>query len=443
MSTTSLERPTTTARQQLASGGAPPAGTRRPAAADRLYRIVWRWHFYAGMIVAPALIVVAATGALYIFKDELEGLLYPGVTYVEPGAERVPYERQLAAAKASVPTPVRIALMQVFSDPKRATSIAMSGEKFQYSYVDPYRGQYLGAIEGGGFFDIVLKLHRTLFVGTTGRIVVELTTCWTIVLAATGMYLWWPRRWNQVWGVWLPRLRRKPYVVLRDLHSVAGIYVAITAIVISLTGLIYTYVWGSGFFYVSQKTEAADMFSKPMLCKSPPEAKDLPLDRFIEIGHEKMPGETLTIWFPRAPNAVYMVFSSSDYGSAVHRMLFIDRATGEILADRRLSQAKPLYWFEKWNYPLHVGSVLGLTSKILWLVTCVILITSPVTGLWMWWERRPTGRLGLPRRIEARRPRWLVATITATSILLPTMGLSVLLVLVFDLIVSRLRRAWA
>ncbi len=253
------------------------------------------------MIVAPALIVVAATGALYIFKDELEAVIYPSVTYVEPAAHRVSYEQQLAAARAAVPTPVHIGLVQVFANPKRATAIAMGGAKFQISYVDPYRGRYLGAIEQGNFFEIVLKLHRQLFVGTTGRIVVELTTCWAIVLVATGMYLWWPRKWNQVWGVWLPRLRRKPYVVLRDLHSVGGIYVAIIAIVISLTGLIYTYSWGSGFQYVAQKSGAYDMFSKPMLSKCPPTAKDLPIDRFIEIGHEKMPGKTLNVWFPCAP----------------------------------------------------------------------------------------------------------------------------------------------
>ncbi len=443
MSVTSRERTIPTARDGLGSGGTPPADTRQSATGDRLYRVVWRWHFYAGMIVAPALIVVAATGALYIFKDELEAVLYPGVTYVEPAAVRVSYAQQLAAARASVPTPVTIGLVQVFANPKRATGIAMAGEKFQLGYVDPYRGTYLGAIESGGFFDIVLRMHRQLFVGTTGRIVVELTTCWAIVLVATGMYLWWPRKWNQVWGVWLPQLRRKPYVVLRDLHSVGGIYVSIIAIVILLTGLIYTYSWGSGFQYAAQKTDAYAMFNKPMLSMCAPDAKDLPIDRFIEIGHAKMPGKTLNVWFPRAPNAVYMVFGSSDYGPSVQEMLFIDRATGEILDDRRISQANPLFQFEKWNYPLHVGSVLGLTSKILWLVTCVVLMTLPVTGVWMWWERRPTGRLGLPRRVEARRPRWLVATITATSILLPALGLSVLVLLAAELLVSRLRCAWA
>jgi uncharacterized iron-regulated membrane protein len=237
-------------------------------------------------------------------------------------------------------------------------------------------------------------------------------------------------------------LRKKPYVVLRDLHTITGLYVAIIAIVISLTGLIYTYVWGRPY-QVAARSEPNDMFGQPMVSKSPPDAKELPLDRFIELGHEKMPGKTLTVWFPRVPNGVYLVFGRSEYGPSVHEMLFIDRATGEILEHRHVSQAPPMYWLGTWNYPLHVGTILGMTSKILWAVTCVILMTSPLTGVWMWWERRPKGRLGLPRRIDARRPRWLVATVAATSILMPAMGLSVVAVLVLDLLWLRLRRAWA
>jgi uncharacterized iron-regulated membrane protein len=57
----------------------------------------------------------------------------------------------------------------------------------------------------------------------------------------------------------------------------------------------------------------------------------------------------------------------------------------------------------------------------------------------MWWERRPRGKLGLPRRVDARRPHWLVATIAATSIFLPALGLSVVVVLVVELLMSRLR----
>ena len=61
--------------------------------------------------------------------------------------------------------------------------------------------------------------------------VVELVTCWTIVLVISGVYLWWPRRRERVWGTFLPRLRRHPYVALRDLHAVSGFYVAAVALV--------------------------------------------------------------------------------------------------------------------------------------------------------------------------------------------------------------------
>jgi len=217
------------------------------------------------------------------------------------------------------------------------------------------------------------------------------------------------------------------------LHSLSGIYVAVVAIMIALTGLIYTYVWGSGYRYAAQKTDAYGMFSKPMLSKSPPKAKDISIDRIVEIAQQKMPGNNLTVQFPRAANAVYLVFANNE-------TLFIDRASGEILEDLHSSQTNTLYWLGTWNFALHVGTIWGMPSKILWFVTCVILMTSPVTGVWMWWERRPTGRLGLPRRVDGRRPGWLIATITVTSILLPTVGLSVVVVLAGEQLVARLWR---
>jgi uncharacterized iron-regulated membrane protein len=180
-----------------------------------------------------------------------------------------------------------------------------------------------------------------------------------------------------------------------------------------------------------------------MISKSPPEAKDVSLDKLVEIAQRRISDNNLTFWFPRTPNGVFLVAAFNDRGPQVNRMLFVDRASGEILEDRRVSQNKAVYQIGVWNYALHVGSVLGMTSKILWLITCIVLMTLPVTGVWMWWERRPRGRLGLPRRVDARRPRWLIATIVATSILLPTVGASVVVLLAGELVVSRLRRLFA
>ena len=137
----------------LGSGGTPPTDTRQSGTGDRLYRVVWRWHFYAGMIIALPLIVVAATGALYIFKDELEGVLHPGVLYVEPAAERATYEQQLAAARAAVgPDVSQSGLMQVFTNPKRATGTGDGRRKVSIRLRRSLSGPLPGLRREGGLF---------------------------------------------------------------------------------------------------------------------------------------------------------------------------------------------------------------------------------------------------------------------------------------------------
>ena len=64
--------------------------------------------------------------------------------------------------------------MQVFMNPKRATALAMGGKNFQFGYVDPYRGHYLGSIEKGGFADVVLDLlsweyHEVIMAGAGAK----------------------------------------------------------------------------------------------------------------------------------------------------------------------------------------------------------------------------------------------------------------------------------
>lgn len=40
--------------------------------AGRLYRTIWRWHFYAGLFVVPFILLLALPGAIYLFKPQLD-----------------------------------------------------------------------------------------------------------------------------------------------------------------------------------------------------------------------------------------------------------------------------------------------------------------------------------------------------------------------------------
>jgi len=60
------------------------------------------------------------------------------------------------------------------------------------------------------------------------------------------------------------------------------------------------------------------------------------------------------------------------------------------------------------------------------------LVWLPVSGVASWWMRRPRGSTGIPRKVELRCPRALIATATALCFLLPIFGASVLLLLGFE-----------
>ena len=36
------------------------------------YRAVWRWHFYAGLLCIPFVIVLSISGLIYLFKPQIE-----------------------------------------------------------------------------------------------------------------------------------------------------------------------------------------------------------------------------------------------------------------------------------------------------------------------------------------------------------------------------------
>ena len=41
------------------------------------YNLAWRWHFYAGLFVIPFMILLSLTGIVYLFKPQLDQLMYP------------------------------------------------------------------------------------------------------------------------------------------------------------------------------------------------------------------------------------------------------------------------------------------------------------------------------------------------------------------------------
>lgn len=428
------------------------------APSGSLYRMIWRWHFYAGILVSPTLLVVTITGALYIFRSEIEDLAHAELRFVAPAGERAGAQAQVDAAVEAFPgrPPASIELP---ADPERSSVVRLGeGRGALAVHVDPYRARVLGAIDSDrpgwteAFFTTVLKIHRELLAGWPGRLVVELTVGWTILLLATGLYLWWPRRGGDPAGVWWARLRAKPYTVLRDLHTVLGFYLLAPIAVIAVSGLFYCLVWGEAFHWATRgRPEASGGGTHPTPAtvvgdSDPTPMPTLSLDRIEALARARYPDRNLSITLPEPVSQTVSLSAGNDYdnsyGPFVSARFELDRRDGRMVLHSTLAEDER-YWWHGWAYPLHVGSVLGPTTKVIWLVACLVLAAMPVSGLWMWWLRRPAGRAGFPRRPDRPVPRGLVVAIAALSLLLPVVGASILLILLGEAIVGVVRRALA
>jgi uncharacterized iron-regulated membrane protein len=121
-------------------------------------------------------------------------------------------------------------------------------------------------------------------------------------------------------------------------------------------------------------------------------------------------------------------------------MLVFDAYSGEVLSHRRHADAPLLQRWSNLGYRLHTGSVLGTTTKVAWFCTCLVLMALPLTGAWMWWQRRPAKTWGMPRPRENHFPRGAILLISCVSVVLPMFGASVLVVALAQWLVNRIRR---
>ncbi len=65
--------------------------------------LVLRLHFYAGVLVAPFVLVAAVSGLLYVWTPQIEQAVYAGQLRVEPSGEPIPLHAQVRVAQEELP----------------------------------------------------------------------------------------------------------------------------------------------------------------------------------------------------------------------------------------------------------------------------------------------------------------------------------------------------
>ena len=461
--------------------------TTQRAAGAALYRAAWRWHFIAGLVVLPFVLILAVTGGIYLFKDEINNAAHRDLRFVEVRSEALPASRLTAAALAAHPGTVKAYSPPPAPDRSAEVDVLDPGGLRNTVYVDPYDGQVLGTLWDGGAAGspalyVVRKLHSLEYVGWFGNRLIEAAAGWMVLLVFSGIYLWLPHGRKSVGTLRIKASRGRPW--WRDLHAVTGIYTGIFIVFLALTGLPWSGVWGGKFYDAAyalglgmpdgywsntpQSTvptqEVVDrapwiMERQPIpasplpdagahaghLADAPEAATDgnaaLPLlDGVIGTVEDLglVPGYAVTL--PAGPTGV---FTASVYPDDVtyERVIHLDRYTGAVLYDAGLDDLGTLGRWAEWGISVHMGQEWGLLNQIVLLLACVAMVLMCVSAAAMWWKRRPSGALGVPAvPTDWRIPRTLLVMAIAGGVFFPLVGLSMLVLLVIELAVHVITR---
>lgn len=221
-----------------------------------MFRNVLFWlHLVAGVVAGTIILIMSVTGVLLTFQQSVLRYVERSARQVEvpAGAERLPADGLIARVEAQRPGE-RVTGLTIEAEDTSAVAVSLGAETV---YANPYTGLVTGggATQARAFYRSVTNWHRWLAregeARTTARAITGACNAAFLVLAVTGLYLWWPRQWT--WRhlspvVWF---RGGLSGKARDFnwHNVIGLWCAPVLIVLTATGMVISYPWASNLVY--------------------------------------------------------------------------------------------------------------------------------------------------------------------------------------------------
>ncbi len=353
-------------------------------------------HLWLGVASALTLFFICLSGTLYVFNKEVAEFLEPEKYSIERGTTIFPLEQLIANTSAE--TKGKVTRITYSDDAKSPYELQVSkgkeDKRGKTYYVNQYTNTVLGNSDGPSseFMMTMFKMHRWLLFDTAiGRPIVGISTIIFVILSFSGLIIWLPKKFKG----------RKSFKaglnvkfssnwkrINHDLHNVLGFYSLIFLLIISLTGLNWSFEWyKDGMSTILNAEVFGGRNEKKPTAEVPKEGIQLSVDEIAKAAKKVFVyNGTTTISIPKKAEDPFEVtkknslnlnkasndrtFINAYNASVIKTDYFADKSFGEKIA----AQIKPL----------HTGEIYGLYSKIIYFIVCLIATSLPVTGLIIW-----------------------------------------------------------
>lgn len=363
-------------------------------------KLLRKAHLYLGLLSGLVVFLVAITGCLWAFQEEIEELTS---TLPEIPKQELPVIPPVKARElAHEVFPGRLVhgtLYEAENEPIKVIFYEYEPEFYHTVYLHPYTGEVLEVDNNlTGFFPFVLEGHRYLWLPKPiGSQIVAWGAVIFAIMLISGIILWWPgnkksrkQRFTFDWKE-STRWKRKNY----DLHSVLGFYVSFVALIIVFTGLVMAFEWFQASVYQSLggEKEVAWRVPQNLSGTNKSESDTAAMDQlYYRLKEEYPQAVDLEFHYPAtASEAIYVEIGYEEgvYYNADYR--FYDQNSLEEISSPTIYGVYSKTGFPekvmRMNYDIHVGAIAGLPGKFIAFFASLLCASLPVTGFLMWYGR--------------------------------------------------------
>ena len=302
---------------------------------------------------------------------------------------------------------------------------------------------------------------------------VEIASGLAVVQLVTGFYLFWPRngsRWSEILA---PDVSTKGRKLWKTLHTSVGFYISL--ILIFFLGHAWTGIWGAKIVqpwgsFPAEKYDApkshlnhaslntAGLREVPWGLEQTPlpasggssgkagiaSGTAVNLDSVLALAKSLGFDGQFHLTPPQDDAGVYSISAdtmSGDLKVPTHdRTVHIDRYTGNILADIGYADYSLMAKAMAVGIALHQGDI-GVWNALLNIVLTTSIAFLCVSGIVLWWKRRPSGavRLGAPAKpMEAKLWKGGVLVMALTGLAFPLAGIAMAVAVLVDTVLTAL-----
>lgn len=361
-----------------------------------------------GIIIA----IVCLTGAILVFETEIQEVCHPSRYFVkEVKGDPLTPAALLSSARQQLPDSIQINGIRVSQDPKRTWQVVLPGKKAA-AFINPYTAEITGIDDGQGFFMQMMRLHRWLLDSykrdgsfSLGKAVVGYATLVMAIILISGVVIWYPRNKKALKNRLKIKTKSGWYRFFYDLHVSGGFYATLLLLVLTLTGLTWSFGWYRDAFYTVFGVETTQPQAHT---PAPSDSKGKSKERG-KGGHSPEREKSnrteadYTQWatvladlqsrYPKYNSITIQdgsaTVSATQYGNTrgSDRYTF-DPANGKITDVQLYKDLPKSGKIRGWVYSVHVGSWGGMTTRILSCLVSFLGAVFALTGYYFWIKKK-------------------------------------------------------